>query len=360
MQKKICIVCGARPQFIKLAPVLHELAAYPDLDVVMVHTGQHYDNNLSADFFSELNIQAPKYNLGIGSGNAGEQYSWIISKLSPILTAECPDMVVVVGDTNSTGAAALCAAFHQLPVAHIEAGLREYDLRIPEEINKRVTDSVASLFFCPTQTAVDILKREGKAGKVVLCGDPGLDLIFHHPENVAAAEQILSELNLEPGAYYFATCHRQINTEVRENLASILRAFSLLDKPVIFPVHPRTREAIINFSLESFLTSNNIRFIDPIGFWLTQALIKNAAKVLTDSGGLVKEAYFHNVYVVILDTQTEWVEVIKEGRGCITGPDIDKIKSAVSYTISQTANAMSLGNGKASKKIAKGINDFFK
>ena len=357
-RKKVCVIGGARPQFIKLAPVLRALKAFNDLDITFIHTGQHYDENLSGIFFNELQIPAPDINLSVGSGTPDYQFSQIISKLSEEFRKIKPDLAVVVGDTNSTAAAAISAAILQIPLAHIESGLREYSFDIPEEVNKLITDSVASLYFCPTQTAVTNLQAEQKKGKIVYSGDPGLDLISQHSGKIHKAETILEKLKLSPGEYYFATCHRALNTNDQANLCAILDAFIRLDRRVIFPVHPRTSKAIRDFKLEHYLTETNILTIEPIGFWETQALIKNSSKVITDSGGLIKEAYYHDIYVIIIDTQTEWVEVVNEGRGIVTGPDSQKILIAAKNTLPPESNQKSIGAGNAAEIIASEIYRF--
>ena len=354
--KKVAIVVGARPQFIKAAPVLHALRKYP-LEILIIHTGQHYDVNLSEIFFNELSIPTADYHLSCGSGDGVTQYVTIMERLSSVLARERPDLTVVFGDTNSTGASALTSRLLKIPVAHIEAGLREFDKDIPEEINKLVTDALADFYFCPTQTAVNVLSASGILENVVLCGDPVIDLLSQrkgplpspHIENIGM---------IEPGKYYFATCHRQRNKENRTNLENILKAFTLLPLPVVFSMHPGTRNAIEQLGLEEYLKHLNIVAIEPQGFWQTQSLIYHSDRVLTDSGGLIKEAYFHGKYVSILDCQTEWVEVLKEGKGMVCGADIEKILFSIQQERDNSTPNTSLGNGDSSMIIAREMNKF--
>ncbi len=350
---------GARPQFIKAAPVLEAMKDYPEINVKLIHTGQHYDYNLSELFFRELNIPTPDYQLNCGSGTSVEQYVSILQKLSNVLQNDKPDLLVVFGDTNSTGAASLCANLLGIKLAHIESGLREFDKNIPEEINKIITDALSDLYFCPTQTAVDFLNKSNVSGKIILSSDPVLDLLFANKSKFESTD-ILETLNLEKGKYIFATCHRQNNTNNKTALESILKIFAAAPLPVLLPLHPRTKKAIAEFELTHYLEHINIHIIEPIGFWDTQALIANCDRVLTDSGGVIKEAYFHGKYVLILDRQTEWVEVIREGKGIICGSDhvlaMDNIKNSPDRSTPNTA----LGRGNAADIISKALMEFVK
>ena len=359
MSFKVYFVVGARPQFMKAAPVLEAMKSYSDIKVKLIHTGQHYDYNLSQQFFEELCIPKPDYQLNCGSGTSIEQYATILQRLGDVLSNDKPDMLVVFGDTNSTGAAALCANLLGIKLAHVEAGLREFDKNIPEEINKMVTDALSDLYFCPTKTASDFLEKRMVSGKVILSGDPVLDLLFAN-RDLVDNNQILDNLNISNDNYIFATFHRQNNTNNINALYSILKTFSEASLPVLLPLHPRTRKAIDGFGLNNYLNHPNIIVTEPIGFWDTQTLISKSNMVLTDSGGVIKEAYFHNKYVVILDTQTEWVEVINEGRGVICGPDTVKALQYLKKKISLGPNGFAMGKGDASKIIAKEISDFLK
>ncbi|MBK9398504.1 MAG: UDP-N-acetylglucosamine 2-epimerase (non-hydrolyzing) [Saprospiraceae bacterium] len=352
--KSVYFVVGARPQFIKAAPVLEAMKAFVNITVKLIHTGQHYDYNLSELFFQELKIPTPDYQLNCGSGTSVEQYVSILQKLSEVLRNDKPDMLVVFGDTNSTGAAALCSNLMGIKLAHIESGLREFDKNIPEEINKVVTDALSDLYFCPTQTAVDFLNKSNVSSKIILSGDPVLDLLFAN-KNKFENTDVLETLNLEKGKYIFATCHRQNNTNNKSALESILKIFAAAPLPVLFPLHPRTKKAIVEFDLSNYLEHTNIHIIEPIGFWETQSLIANCDKVLTDSGGVIKEAYFHGKYVIVLDKQTEWVEVINEERGLVCGPNYTLVIENINNLTDFSTPNLSLGSGNASAIIANAI-----
>ena len=352
--KSVYFVVGARPQFIKAAPVLEAMKAFVNITVKLIHTGQHYDYNLSELFFQELKIPTPDYQLNCGSGTSVEQYISILQKLSEVLRNDKPDMLVVFGDTNSTGAAALCSNLMGIKLAHIESGLREFDKNIPEEINKVVTDALSDLYFCPTQTAVDFLNKSNVSSKIILSGDPVLDLLFAN-KNKFENTDVLETLNLEKGKYIFATCHRQNNTNNKSALESILKIFAAAPLPVLFPLHPRTKKAIVEFDLSNYLEHTHIHIIEPIGFWETQSLIANCEKVLTDSGGVIKEAYFHGKYVIVLDKQTEWVEVINEERGLVCGPNYTLVIENINNLTDFSTPNLSLGSGNASAIIANAI-----
>ena len=352
--KSVYFVVGARPQFIKAAPVLEAMKAFVNITVKLIHTGQHYDYNLSELFFQELKIPTPDYQLNCGSGTSVEQYISILQKLSEVLRNDKPDMLVVFGDTNSTGAAALCSNLMGIKLAHIESGLREFDKNIPEEINKVVTDALSDLYFCPTQTAVDFLNKSNVSSKIILSGDPVLDLLFAN-KNKFENTDVLETLNLDKDKYIFATCHRQNNTNNKSALESILKIFAAAPLPVLFPLHPRTKKAIVEFDLSNYLEHTNIHIIEPIGFWETQSLIANCDKVLTDSGGVIKEAYFHGKYVIVLDKQTEWVEVINEERGLVCGPNYTLVIENINNLTDFSTPNLSLGSGNASAIIANAI-----
>lgn len=355
--KKVFFVVGARPQFIKAAPVLKAMEKYDLIETRLIHTGQHYDYNLSGLFFDELRIPVPDYQLNCGSGTSAEQYTAIIHSLGQVLDTDRPDLLVVFGDTNSTGAAALCASLKGIRLAHVESGLREFDKNIPEEINKIVTDALSDLYFCPSRTAVEFLEKSNVKGKIIHSGDPVLDLLFAGKKYFDKPE-FPDKYDLTAGRYIFATCHRQNNTNNRQALETILRIFSDAHLPVLFPIHPRTLKSIKKFGLDHYLQNKNIRIIDPIGFWETQAIIAHSERVLTDSGGVIKEAYFHGKYVLVLDNQTEWVEVINEGKGIVCGADYEVAMRNLKNVPDGTSPNTALGNGTSSKIIAEGIAEF--
>lgn len=355
--QNILFIVGNRPQFIKIAPVLKAMEQYPELNYKLIHTGQHYDYNLSQQFFDELKIPPPDYHLECGSGTPTQQFIRIISGLDELMKNERPALVVVVGDTNTTSAGAVWSAINQFRLAHIESGLREWDKSIPEEINKLLTDAVSDLYFCPTQTAVENLRRQHVTGKIILSGDPGLDLLFN-TSSPESGENLLSKWNLKVSEFYLATCHRQINTDDRERLETILTLLSTAGKPVLLSLHPRLAKAIIHFDLGSYLRDHNIIACEPLGFRHMQTLISSCDKVITDSGGLVKEAYFHRKYVIIIDRQTEWVEVVREGKGQVVGVDFTGFREALQFQFKNTTPSLSLGDGNASAIIAAEINSF--
>jgi UDP-N-acetylglucosamine 2-epimerase len=354
--KKIISVVGARPQFIKLASVSKEIRKY--FNEIIVHTGQHYDYNMSKSFFDELGIPKPDYDLEVGSGNPGYQMAQILMKFEDILLQEKPDLVVVFGDTNSTAAAAICAAKNNFLVAHVEAGLRENNKFVPEEVNKLLTDAISDIFFSPTDTGVNNLAREGKSENVHNTGDVGIDLIVKNQAKIEASASVLTRYNLVPNEYFYATCHRAENTDKKENLEGILRVFCEVDKQVIFPMHPRTKKSIEKFGLQDMLSSKNIICVDPIGFFDTQCLIKNAFMCLTDSGGVIKETYFHKVPGIIIDTQTEWIETVSEGWNILCGPNFEKIMYAIDHFTKPDIHTNCVGNGTAAAQIVEYLRKF--
>jgi UDP-GlcNAc3NAcA epimerase len=368
---KILTVVGARPQFIKAAPLSKAIAVSENLEEVLVHTGQHYDYELSQQFFDELGLPTPQYNLEIGSGRHAVQMGQILIKLDAVLEAEKPDMVVVFGDTNSTSAAAITAAKNNIPLAHVEAGLREWNKRIPEEINKLLTDSVTDLYFCPTPTGVKNLQNQGITEGVHLVGDIGIDLIVHNLEKIEQNKTALfdrlnqslitnNQAPITEGGYFFMTCHRASNTNDVEQLKQILSVFDDIKEPIIFPIHPRTKATIEKHGLQHFLDKPHVHVLDPIGFWDTQTLIRYAKMVLTDSGGVIKEAYFHKVRCCILDNQIEWIEAVDEGWSKITGANRLKIVDAIKTFEIPTLFSGFLGDGTAAQQIVFIINSYLK
>ncbi len=351
-------VVGARPQFIKAAALSGALSKSAVLTHTLVHTGQHYDYETSQIFFDELNIQAPTYNLEVGSGRHCYQMGHILLKLDTIVEIKRPDMILVYGDTNTTAAAAIVAAKNNIYMGHVEAGLREFNKRIPEEVNKLLTDAVADLYFCPTPTGVKNLRSAGIKKNVFLTGDVGLDLLAANMDRIAAQTDVLDKYGLTPKSYIFATCHRAANTGDAKPLSEILSALSELDMPVIFPLHPRTKAAIAAYGLQP-LIGPQVRLTPSLGFWETQTLVHSAKMVMTDSGGLIKEAYFHRVPCIILDRQTEWVEIVRQGWAKIAGPDREKIIRAFkAFKMPAGPQRPVFGEGSASEKIADLIEAF--
>jgi UDP-N-acetylglucosamine 2-epimerase (non-hydrolysing) len=350
---KIVTIVGARPQFIKCAPVSRALRE--EHEEILVHTGQHYDANMSDVFFTELSIPAPDYNLGIGSGPQGEQTGRMLAEIEIVLEKERPDMVLVYGDTNSTLAGALAAAKLHIPVAHVEAGLRSFDRSMPEEINRIVTDHVSDLLFCPTQTAVDNLAAEGVTKGVHLTGDVMVDALLYNTDIAEKSSTILDNLGLDEGQYYVATVHRASNTDSEENLRNIVGAFGEIGGQVIFPAHPRTVKYLKEYGLFDDLPEN-ICLTEPLPYLDMLHLMRHAKMILTDSGGVQKEAYILKVPCVTLRENTEWVETLEGGWNVLVGADFKKIVDAVRAAPAERTEPPSVfGKGDAAVVIVNEI-----
>jgi len=345
-------VVGARPQFIKLAGLNLALKHYPQIKHTVVHSGQHYDSALSGDFFNEFYLPEPDVSLQMGSSRQCRQIADGIVSLDEAFQMYNPDIVLVYGDTNTTAAAAIAAAKAGFPIAHIEAGLREFDKSIPEETNKLIADALADIWFAPTQTAVKQLANEGKTKHVYLTGDLVLDLLY---EKYGTITKDRSDNN----PYAFVTCHRAANTDNIDRLTQILTALTQLPLQVEFSMHPRTAKAIQQHQLGALLEASNVHCIGPGSFWKTQRRIRDAHVVLTDSGGLIKEAYFHQTPCIILDDQTEWIESVAEGWAKITGADTHQIlQTYSSLTIPQQPPFRKMGDGRAGVRILQHLIDF--
>ena len=347
---KLLHIIGARPHFMKLAPVYAALERTGYFEQKIVHSGQHYDKALSTDFIEEFDLPVPDFHLKVGSGTQSAQIGKVLIALDAIINEESPDIVFVYGDTNTTAGGAICAAANNVPVAHVEAGLREWDKLIPEERNKLLTDAISDILFCPTQTAVENLKQFDSNGEVHLVGDVVVDLLLGDHNKLSKA--VLEEFDLDAGDYHFVTCHRAANTDEPGNMAEILQGLASLDRKVIFPVHPRTAGSIQRFGLSRLLDNPNLVTTEPLGFWKTQTLIANARAVITDSGGVIKEAYIHKRPCIIIDRQTEWVEAVKEKWAHVTGPDARAIVQAVNANSAGLEQSGFLGDGRASERIA--------
>ncbi len=349
----ILTVIGARPQFIKAAPLSDQLRR--NHHEFLVHTGQHYDQQMSQVFFDELGIPTPDINIGAGGGSHAEQTAGMLVPLEHLMQEQQPDMVLVYGDTNSTLAGALAAVKLHIPVAHVESGLRSYNMTMPEEVNRIVTDRVSALLFCPTQTAADNLAREGVSEGVVITGDIMADAVYRNRDR--GGDRILRQLSLEPGAYALATIHRPHNADSPERLAAILDGFAALGQPVVFPVHPRTRKNIDRFGLQ---TSDNLRLIDPVGYPDLLALLGNAALCVTDSGGLQKEAYLLATPCVTVRPETEWTETVTSGWNRLAEPEtlVRAAQAMLALDHSQPRPDF-YGDGRAAERIVAAIEAYF-
>ena len=321
---RIVTITGARPQFVKAAVVSRALKE-AGVEEVMVHTGQHYDEEMSAVFFDELGIPEPAVNLDVGSGSHAVQTGEIMVRLEEFLmSGPVPDYVLTYGDTNSTIAGALVASKLHMPLAHVEAGLRSFNRSMPEEINRIVTDRLSALLFCPTQTAVDHLRNEGITEGVYLTGDVMLDATLLFAEVAERRRPLADVTEFDDHSYYVATIHRAENTDDPARLAGIFEGLGRIDAPVIVPLHPRTREG-----LESVDLPPNVHITPPIGYLSMLSLVSHARGVLTDSGGLQKEAIWLGVPCITLRDETEWVETTQRGWNTIAGADPDRIAAAV-------------------------------
>jgi UDP-GlcNAc3NAcA epimerase len=311
MSLKILTVVGARPQFIKAAAVSRAIRQTDGLEEIMVHTGQHFDADMSDVFFHELDIPAPKHQLNINGGGHGEMTGRMLAAIEPVLGAEKPDWVVVYGDTNSTLAGALAAAKLHIPVAHVEAGLRSFNRRMPEEINRVVTDHLAAMHFCPTTTAVRNLADEGVREGVHRIGDVMYDATLFAIARAKTEAGILAKLGLSAKRYGVATVHRAENTKDEASLRSVVDFLQEQAKlhPIVLPLHPRTRQTAHAMGI----AFDGIRVINPVGYFDMVQLLNGACEIFTDSGGIQKEAYFHRVPCTTLRDETEWFETIEHG-----------------------------------------------
>jgi UDP-N-acetylglucosamine 2-epimerase len=343
---KVVSIVGARPQFIKAAAVSRILRRTNQ--EILVHTGQHYDYDMSGIFFDGLELPAPDTNLGVGSCSHASQTGAMLRGVEEILLAERPDYLLIYGDTNSTLAGALAASKLSVPVAHVEAGLRSFNRRMPEEINRVVADHLSDLLLCPSDTAVENLASEGIKQNVHLVGDVMLDVLNWAKQRLASRpSDILSRLGLAPQRYLLATVHRSENTDDPEKLREILTAFNSLVEPIVFPVHPRTRKMITD---ARYAIKPHIQMIDPVGYLDMVTLSNSARLILTDSGGLQKEAYWLGVPCLTMRNETEWVETVEAGWNSLVGAELDKIVEGVHSFTPTTSHPTLYGDGFAATK----------
>ncbi len=351
--KKIITVIGARPQFVKAAVVSREFRHRGGVREILVHTGQHYDDAMSEVFFRELEIEKPRYNLGIGSLGHGAMTGRQLEALERVFVDEGPDVVLVYGDTNSTLAGALAAVKLHIPVAHVEAGLRSFNRRMPEEINRVVVDHVSTTLFAPTEAAVANLRREGIADSLIhRTGDVMYDVALYFGERAAKESRVLETLGATPGQYVLATIHRQENVDDPSTLQVIMDGFGGCGMRVVLPMHPRTRKQIAEAGTA---VPGNLTIVDPVGYIDMSRLEQCAALIATDSGGVQKEAFFAQVPCVTLREETEWVELVELGWNCVVPPrSAEAIAAAIRERVgSRGVPASPYGDGHAAGAIVE-------
>jgi len=348
---KICTIVGARPQFIKCAPVSREIRKH--FNEILIHTGQHYDYNMSQSFFDKLNIPEPDYNLGIGSDNHGAQTGKMLLELENVLLKIKPDLVMVYGDTNSTLAGALSAAKLQIPVAHVEAGLRSFNREMPEEINRIVADKLSKYLFVPTQTAFDNLTKEGQTTGIYKVGDVMFDSYLYNLEH-SSADEVLEKFQLNSKKYILSTIHRPQNTDDPNVLKALISTLQNLPELVIFPIHPRTRKLMRIYNIT--VNSQNLKLVEPVSYQEMIVLEKNAKIIITDSGGVQKESYFAGVPCIVLRGETEWVELVENGWAVLLGNRYEELPQVIkSFQSFQPGIEKLYGDGHASRKIAENL-----
>lgn len=351
---KILTIVGARPQFVKAAALSREVAKHSNIEEIIVHTGQHFDKNMSDVFFEEMEIPKPKYNLEVNSLGHGAMTGRMLEGIEKLILDEKPDWVLVYGDTNSTIAGALAARKLHVKVAHVEAGLRSFNMAMPEEVNRILTDRISNILFCPTQTAVNNLENEGFGNfdlQIINSGDIMQDAANYYAQHSAAKSTVNNEL---PDNFILSTLHRAENTDDPKRLAAIINAINIISKDitVVLPLHPRTKKIIAqqNLQLEA-------KVIDPVGYFDMIELLKKCSLVMTDSGGLQKEAYFFGKHCVTMRDQTEWTELIDGGYNCLAGANTEAIVSSVNTMLNKQSDfTVDLyGNGKAAQRIIQGL-----
>lgn len=343
---KVLTVVGARPQFVKAAVVSHVLRECHA--EVLIHTGQHYDEEMSAQFFVELEIPRPDVELNVGSGTHAEQTARMLIGIERAIVDHRPDRLLLYGDTNSTLAGALAGAKLHVPIAHVEAGVRSFNRRMPEEVNRVVTDQLSDLLFCPSSVAAANLQHEGITSGVHVVGDVMAAAVRQFAPQPDRAEAVLARHGVQPGAYLVATVHRAENTDNLGRLTGIVRAFGSLDAPVVFPAHPRVQRALAEARVALPL---NVRLAAPAGYVEMLALVGAARGLLTDSGGLQKEAYWLGVPCITLRDETEWVETVEAGWNQVTGADTERIVHAVRTMSRPAARPPLYGDGDAVTRI---------
>ncbi|OSY87889.1 UDP-N-acetylglucosamine 2-epimerase [Tenacibaculum holothuriorum] len=354
--KKIVTILGARPQFVKGAVLSRVVLEHNEIEEVIIHTGQHFDKNMSEVFFNEMKIPKPKYNLDINNLGHGAMTGQMLEKIEAILLEEKPNAVVIYGDTNSTIAGALAAKKLHIKVVHIEAGLRSFNMKMPEEVNRILTDRISDLLSCPTQVAVDNLQREGFENLPIVIekhGDIMKDAVEFYSHFSEEKSSIIKELKLEENEFVLATIHRQENTDSKEKLESVFLALEKIhtEKEVVLPLHPRTKKLLEQYNMQP-----NITLINPVGYYDMLELLKNCSMVVTDSGGLQKEAFFNKKHCIIAREETEWIELVENGFATIVGSNTDEICQAYFNYLNSSADfSIELYGNNVGEKIYKSI-----
>ncbi len=356
---KILTIVGARPQFIKAAAITRLIReGYADqINEIMVHTGQHFDKNMSSIFFEELDIPEPKYNLEISGGQHGAMTGRMLEAIENVLLVERPDWVLIYGDTNSTLAGALAASKLHIPVAHVEAGLRSFNMRMPEEVNRIIADRISKLLLCPTNTSVENLNKEALSDGVHLVGDVMYDVSLFYRKKALERSSILQKMGLSERNYVLTTCHRAENTDDPKKLKSIIDALAIIAEgiPVVFPIHPRTRKLLENYNLLDSL--KKVTLVDPLPYMDMVRLEQSSKVILTDSGGVQKEAFFYGVPCITMRDETEWIETVHAGWNTLTGANTNAIIDAflASDKPPQRMATTPYGEGNASELCLKAI-----
>lgn len=363
---KLVTVVGTRPQFVKAAMISRQVtqleqSGHP-INEVLVNTGQHYDDMMSKVFFEQLGLQTPKYDLGIGSGSHGVQTGKALMAIEDILLSERPDAVLVYGDCNATLSGALAASKLNIPLAHVEAGLRSFNREMPEEINRIITDSISDALYCPTETAVKNLRSENAQGIVEFSGDVMFDCALVFRNMAQSSSKILDRLNLRPKSFCLCTVHRAENTKSKETLEGIFQALEWISKQVliVMPMHPRTSTLLKEYDIK--FDAKNIKIIDPVSYLDVAMLEINACVILTDSGGMQKEAFFHGTPCITLRNETEWVETVELGCNRLVGTEADAINKAFSEMSAgkvEPPQKTPYGDGAASELIVKSLMSVF-
>ena len=350
--KKIVTILGARPQFVKAAVLSRIIADKNAIEEVIIHTGQHYDTNMSEVFFEEMEIPKPKYNLNINGLSHGAMTGQMLEEIEKVLIKEKPDVIVIYGDTNSTIAGALAAKKLDIKVVHIEAGLRSFNMKMPEEINRILTDRISDLLLCPTDTAIKNLQKEGFDNldcNVIKCGDIMKDAVMYYSKTSSEKSNVIENLQLQNKNFVLATIHRQENTDDLEKLKSVFEGLETISKEmqVVLPLHPRTKQILEKHQLEYDIT-----IITPVGYFDMLELLKNCKMVVTDSGGLQKEAFFNKKHCIIARDETEWIELVENGFAKIIGSNKQKMNLAFDdFKNSNTDFAMNLYGNEVGLKI---------